>query len=523
MKKLLLFSLFISSSLFAQVGINTTTPNAMLEVVPSSATTPSNTDGVIVSRINAFPATNPTVSQQGMLVYLTTTVGTKLPGFYYWNNPTLTWIRIADTVNNDGWQVDGNTVVDTTSFVGTRNNVDLILKRNNFRAGRVGTTNTSYGLFALNPNLNEQTLPYVAGLYNTAFGTYALNNNFEGRNNTAAGYGALYSNINGASNVANGYLSLYSNINGSNNTANGGGALYSNTTGDGNTANGYSSLQSNETGYSNTASGTFSLLFNTSGFGNMAIGYETLMYNTLGIINTASGQNALYNNTTGSFNTAAGASSLVGNKTGDYNTANGYQSLLLNTTGGKNTASGYQSLYSNTTGSNNTGIGHDAQVPDGTANNQVRIGNTEITYAGVQVAWTITSDEKWKENIATSDLGLNFINALRPVSYVRKNDENKTTEYGFIAQELEKTLAEFEVLNAGIINKDDQGMLSVRYNDLLAPMVKAIQELKAENEQLKAENKGATSEIETIKSTNASLANRLEKLEQLLTSTAELK
>lgn len=32
---------------------------------------------------------------------------------------------------------------------------------------------------------------------------------------------------------------------------------------------------------------------------------------------------------------------------------------------------------------------------------------------------------------------------------------------------------------------DDNGRYELRYNDLLAPMIKAIQELKSENEQLK--------------------------------------
>ena len=35
-----------------------------------------------------------------------------------------------------------------------------------------------------------------------------------------------------------------------------------------------------------------------------------------------------------------------------------------------------------------------------------------------------------------------------------------------------------------MISQDSEGMYSVRYNDLLARMVKAIQELKAENENL---------------------------------------
>jgi 5'(3')-deoxyribonucleotidase len=34
----------------------------------------------------------------------------------------------------------------------------------------------------------------------------------------------------------------------------------------------------------------------------------------------------------------------------------------------------------------------------------------------------------------------------------------------------------------------DDGMYGLRYNDLLAPMIKAIQELKVQNEKLKAES-----------------------------------
>ena len=42
--------------------------------------------------------------------------------------------------------------------------------------------------------------------------------------------------------------------------------------------------------------------------------------------------------------------------------------------------------------------------------------------------------------------------------------------------------------NNGIISKDDAGMYSVRYNDLLAPMVKAIQEQQQMIEALKKQN-----------------------------------
>ena len=135
-----------------------------------------------------------------------------------------------------------------------------------------------------------------------------------------------------------------------------------------------------------------------------------------------------------------------------------------------------------TTGSNNTALGYNAQVPVSTASNQVRIGDANVTYAAVQVAWTITSDKRWKSNIETSNLGLNFINSLRPVSYTRNNDENKKTEFGFIAQELEEALNKAGAVNNGIVSKDDNGMYGVRYNDLMSPMVKALQELNAKNE-----------------------------------------
>ena len=111
--------------------------------------------------------------------------------------------------------------------------------------------------------------------------------------------------------------------------------------------------------------------------------------------------------------------------------------------------------------------------------NQIRLGNANIAYFGCQVALSVTSDSRWKSDIKKSSLGLDFINKLNPVSYFRNNDETKKLEYGFIAQEMETTLNQLDAKNNGIITKDDAGMYSVRYNDLFAPMVKAIQEQQA--------------------------------------------
>ena len=105
----LLLAIFIFSSniLLAQVGINTTTPNAQLDIQSSSQVAPSNTDGILIPKIDVFPAINPTAAQQGMLVYLTTATtfsGNPKPiGFYYWDNSPADWIAVKGT---DGGTLD---------------------------------------------------------------------------------------------------------------------------------------------------------------------------------------------------------------------------------------------------------------------------------------------------------------------------------------------------------------------------------------------------------------------------------
>jgi len=254
-----------------------------------------------------------------------------------------------------------------------------------------------------------------------------------------------------------------------------------------NTGVGYKSLHSLTQGYNNSAFGTASLQNNTTGNGNSAFGVGSLQNTITGGSNSAFGGVSLFTNTTGYDNSAFGLFSLYYNTSGYRNSAFGSVALYSNTTGFLNTALGYGAGYNITTGSNNITIGYDAQVPDGAASNQIRLGNTAITYAGIQVAWTVTSDRRYKNNITPIGLGLGFISRLNPVSYTRKNDENKRTEYGLIAQEVEQVLKECGIENHAMLTITDEGMYELRYNDLIAPMIKAIQELKEQNDQLKKE------------------------------------
>ena len=193
----------------------------------------------------------------------------------------------------------------------------------------------------------------------------------------------------------------------------------------------------------------------------------------------------------------------------------GRSSLYSNTNGRFNTAVGSSAGFDITTGENNTVLGYSAEVPFPEESNQVRIGNTDITYAGIQVDWSITSDIRWKDNITPSNLGLNFISKLNPVSYTRKNDDKKRIEYGLIAQELEEVLKNEGLENLGMLTTDSKGYYELRYNDLLAPMIKSIQELKKENDELKTTTIKLQVANDELKTSTIELTKRLTNFEQL--------
>ena len=96
---------------FAQVGINTTTPGAQLEIKSSNQSTPSNIDGILIPKIDAFPTLNPTSLQNGMMVYLTTTAAGKQPGFYYWDDATTAW----KSITSSQWTLTGTNIANNNS------------------------------------------------------------------------------------------------------------------------------------------------------------------------------------------------------------------------------------------------------------------------------------------------------------------------------------------------------------------------------------------------------------------------
>lgn len=127
----------------------------------------------------------------------------------------------------------------------------------------------------------------------------------------------------------------------------------------------------------------------------------------------------------------------------------------------------------------------------GTANAGGSGMNFNCTISGYQFAGsgnTLTlqpiSDRRLKENIAPETLGLSFVNSLIPVTYSLIGQQRKS--HGFIAQDIETLIAD---ANDSLKIENADGMKGVDYMSLIAPLVKAIQELSAEVEALKAQLK----------------------------------
>ena len=98
-----------------------------------------------------------------------------------------------------------------------------------------------------------------------------------------------------------------------------------------------------------------------------------------------------------------------------------------------------------------------------------------------------TSDRNQKNTIIESDLGLDFVNKLKPVSYKWNEDDGKT-HYGLIVQDVEETLIDIgkTVSDFGAVLKENDSPMGLGYSELISPLIKAVQELTAKNDALEA-------------------------------------
>ena len=273
----------------------------------------------------------------------------------------------------------------------------------------------------------------------------------------------------------------------------------------------------------------------TSGTDNTAIGHSALSALTTNHNNVAVGRSALAV-CTASNNVAVGkncGAAIVG---GDKNSGLGHYAMQACTTGVKNTAVGYQAGYNITTGQNNVCIGHNAgfsittgegntligdytrgsastdhqivighNIDAGDTNYKVAIYNGQVNanFTGSASSWTFSSDGRDKTDVVDLDLGLDFIKKIQPRKFkwnIRKDNKHTraadgTLKAGFIAQELQSVLSDYDAAYTKIVNDDDPDHLTVGQSDLIPMMINAIKELSAKNDALAAEIASLKSQI----------------------------
>jgi hypothetical protein len=295
-----------------------------------------------------------------------------------------------------------------------------------------------------------------------------------------------------------------------------------NLSSNGNTAFGNSAAQ----GVSGSATGS----------NNTGLGFWALRELTTGASNTGVGNIAGDSISSGAFNVCVGSFAGSNITSGSANTVVGYFAGGGITTSGINCAIGDNS-YASGNYQNSTCLGYQAQV-DGS--NQVQLGDSNTTtYVYGSVA-NRASDIRDKADVQDTNLGMNFIMQLRPrmyrwdyredyrtpapikpdplnypgdaayqaalsqwqIDYENWEEANKLANIthdgthkrnrfhqGLIAQEVKATMDELGVDFAGYQDfkiKGGDDRVTLVYEELIPPLIKAIQELKAEFDEYKS-------------------------------------
>lgn len=195
--------------------------------------------------------------------------------------------------------------------------------------------------------------------------------------------------------------------------------------------------------------GTFAL---TTGFNNSGFGINSLnALTTTAQNNTAVGPNTLSNITTGSYNTAAGLNAGI-----NYTSTESSNIVISNngTNGDNNTIR---------IGTDGAGIGEQNRCfIAGIYGKTVGASNTIIINSAGQMG-TIVSSRRFKQNITpiSDEIAEKFFQA-EAVQFEYVNDPQKTIQFGFIAEDIEKLIPEL------VIHDEENIPFTIQYHLLYA-------------------------------------------------------
>jgi hypothetical protein len=349
----------------------------------------------------------------------------------------------------------------------------------NSTASGIAAVGASSAMYAV---ANTTWFGYQAGYFNGGAGNVGVGYNVLGGFASGAycvgvGDNVLKSNTTGSYNVGVGYQALYTNNTGNYCTATGYKALYTTTASD-NTAFGYLAGTAVSTGTANTLIGSNAGKAIAANISCVAVGKDALL-----VFNSGDGT------------TAVGAGAGIATTSGSGNVYVGYNAGLKNTTGYSNTFIGGVAGANATTGivdgNNNTLIGYQAEASANNSNNSITLGNTSVTSLRCAASSITTiSDRRDKTDITPIPAGIDLVNALNPVTFTwacRDGSKQGLKGAGFIAQDLANIQDQFNLTdNLNLVLKDNPDKLEVAASNLLPVLVKALQDLSAENRALSA-------------------------------------
>lgn len=230
----------------------------------------------------------------------------------------------------------------------------------------------------------------------------------------------------------------------------------------------------------------------STGGTNIAIGTNAGRAITSGSASVLAGFLAGHVITTGIGNVILGGSSAPALVNGNNNVCIGNSVATALSSGSLNVFLGVNAGDTTTSGSNCIILGNGAAASSATVSNEITLGNASIAALRCQVtSITALSDMRDKTDITDLDLGLDYINALRPVEFVwamrdaeDDNPRQGTKEAGFIAQELRSAEDQFGASWLGTVLDTNPDRLEASPGKLLPIVIKALQEASAKIDEL---------------------------------------
>jgi len=117
----------------------------------------------------------------------------------------------------------------------------------------------------------------------------------------------------------------------------------------------------------------------------------------------------------------------------------------------------------------------------------------------------IVSDARLKTDITNNKLGLEFIRDIETKVFrlLKKSPsaEDELLQFGFVAQQMERALSKHGIFmeDNDILTVSDTGIYSLQHTQLLAPIVRSIQEVDSEVDQLKQRIEDLENELNKLK------------------------